>query len=264
MRPDMTYLVSIFSRYMVNPTFGHWTTAKRVLRYLKVTIDFCLIYEKGMKDLKVICYSDSHFASDVEHRKSTLGQVFFQGGLPITWNNLKQKVVALSLCEAKYIEITSVLCQGVWIARLVKEVMGVEMEVVKIMVDNQSAIMLRKTSAHHNKTKHIDTHYHFIRDCIEDRRVFIEHVKTKDQLADIFTKALGRVKFGDLSVRIEVKKVWEEKKIKEENVGSDFLTRFMAGVHGTAVVSRGEHPLRTHGAHSVGTVAPAERVPHGA
>ena len=71
-------------------------------------------------------------------------------------------MVALSSCEAEYIAITPVVCQGVWIARLVKEIMGVEMEAVKIMADNQSAIMLSKTLSHHNRTEHIGTRYHFI------------------------------------------------------------------------------------------------------
>ena len=137
-------------------------------------------------------------------------------------------MVALSSCEAEYITITSAVCQEVWIARLVKEIMGVEMEAVKIMVDNQSAIMLSKTLAHHNRTKHIDTRYHFIRDCVEDRRVTTEHVKTEDQLVDILTKSLGRVKFAELSERIGVKKPlcknWSEedmKKLKEENVEAE-------------------------------------------
>ena len=81
---------------MVNPTSDHWIAAKRVLRYLKGTIDFGLVYVKGVKNLNVIGYSDSDFTGDVEDRKSTSGQVFFLGGLPITWNSLKQKVVALS------------------------------------------------------------------------------------------------------------------------------------------------------------------------
>ena len=113
--------------------------------------------------------------------------------------------MALSSCEAESIAITSTVCQGVWIARLVKEVIGVEIEAVKIMLDDQSAIMLRKTLAIHNRTKHIDTLYHFIQDFIEDGRVLIEHVKTEDQLVVILTKALGRVKFAELSVRIGVK-----------------------------------------------------------
>ena len=111
-RPDMTYSVSILSKYMVNPTSNHWIAVKRVFRYLKGTIAFGLVYVKGVKNLNVIGYSDSNFAGDVEDRKSTSGQVLFLDGLPITWNNLKQKVVVLSSCEAKYIEITSIVCQG--------------------------------------------------------------------------------------------------------------------------------------------------------
>ena len=92
----MTYLVRILNRYMVNPTSNHWRAAKKVLKYLKCTIDFGIIYEKGVKDLKVTSYSDNDFVGDVEDIKSTLGQVFFLGCLIITQNSLKQKVVALS------------------------------------------------------------------------------------------------------------------------------------------------------------------------
>ena len=69
---------------MVNPTSNHWRAAKKVLKYLKCTINFVIIYEKGVKDLKVISYRDSDFAGDVEDRKSTSGQVFFVGCLIIT------------------------------------------------------------------------------------------------------------------------------------------------------------------------------------
>ena len=111
-------------------------------------------------------------------------------------------MVALSLCKVEYIVIILAVCPRVWIARLAKKIMGVEIEAVKILVDNQSAIMLSKTSAHHNRTKHIDTRYHFIRDCVEDKRVFIKHVKIDDQLAGILTKAWGTLKFEELSARI--------------------------------------------------------------
>ena len=70
-RPDMAYSVHILSRYMVNPTSDHWIASKRVLRYLKGTIDFSLINGKGAKDLNVIVYSNSDFTGDVEDRKST-------------------------------------------------------------------------------------------------------------------------------------------------------------------------------------------------
>ena len=69
---------------MVNPTFDHWIAAKRVRRYLKGTIDFGLIFEKGSKNLNIIGQSDSSFVDDLEDRKTTTGQVFLLGGLPIT------------------------------------------------------------------------------------------------------------------------------------------------------------------------------------
>ena len=113
-RSDMTYSVSILSRYMMNPTSEHWIAAKRVSRYLKGTIDFGIVYVKGVKNLNVIGYSDSDFAGDVEDRKSTSGQVFFLGGLPITCNSLKQKVVALSSCEAEiYSNYVSLMSRSV-------------------------------------------------------------------------------------------------------------------------------------------------------
>ena len=112
--------------------------------------------------------------------------------------------------------------------------MKVEIEAVKIMIDNQSAIMLSKISAHHNITKHIDTHYHFISDCVKDERVIIKHVKIEEKLVNILTKSLGSVKFMELCAKIEVKKANDEKKIKEENDGSDFPTYAMADVQGRA------------------------------
>ena len=151
-----------------------------------------------------------------------------------------------------------------WIARLVNEVMGVEIEAVKIMVDNQSDIMLRRTLAHHNKTKHIDTCYHFIQDYVEDGRIGIEHVKTKHQLAKILTKFLGRVKFLELCARNGVKKACDENKIKEERDGCNFPSLCKAGAHGTAMARKGEHPTWAYGAHSTAIVAPTEMVPSGA
>ena len=106
LRPNMTYSMSILSRYTMNPTSDHLIATKirelrfEVLTYLKGTIDFGLIYEKCVKDLKVSGYRNNDFANDLEDRKSPLGQVFFLGGLPITWNSLKQKMAALSSCEA--------------------------------------------------------------------------------------------------------------------------------------------------------------------
>ena len=75
-----------------------------------------------------------------------------------------------------------------------------------ILADSQLAIMLSETLAHYNRTNHIDKCYYFMQDCIKGGRIIIEHVKINDHLADILTKALGRVKFVELYAKIGVKR----------------------------------------------------------
>jgi hypothetical protein len=105
--------------------------------------------------------------------------------------------VALSSCEAEYIASANAACQGISLSRLLGGLLGVQTPKVKLLVDNKSA-MLSKNPVHHDRSKHIDTRYHFIRDCVEKGEVEIDHVGTTDQLADILTKALGRVRFTEL------------------------------------------------------------------
>ena len=83
--------------------------------------------------------------------------------MAISWSSQKQSIVALSSSEAEYIAATTTTCQAVWMNRLIGELMNNEELKVKLMVDNQSAITLSKNLVHHNRTKHIDTRYHFIR-----------------------------------------------------------------------------------------------------
>ena len=85
-------------------------------------------------------------------------------------------------------------CQAVWMNRLIGELTSNEELMVKLLVDNQSAITLSKNPVHHNRTKHIYTHYHFIPECVEDKKIEVGFIRTEDQLADMFTKALGRIK----------------------------------------------------------------------
>lgn len=106
--------------------------------------------------------------------------------------------MALSSCEAEYIAAAMAACQGVWLARLLAEVRGGEPARVKINVDNKSTISLCKNPMLHKGSKHIDTKYHFIRDCIEDGRIEVDFFPTGDQLADVLTKPLGRAVFQEL------------------------------------------------------------------
>jgi hypothetical protein len=149
-------------------------------------------------------YSDADLAGDVDQRKSTSGIAFFLNNSPITWQSSKQKVVALSSCEAEYIAAANAACQGVWLARLLGDFVDSAPE---LKVDNMSAIALTKNPVFHDRSKHIDVRYHFIRECVEKNRVSVEHISTEAQLVDILTKALGRVRFQELCAMIGVKNI---------------------------------------------------------
>jgi hypothetical protein len=126
-------------------TTEHLAAVKQVLRYVKGTLDHGCMYKKGEKGIKVCGYSDSDWAGDIDDRKSTSGMVFYLGCNPISWCSQKQKVVAHSSCEAEYIAASIVAHQGLWLGRLLADLMmKTEVEPVVLRVDNQSAISLCK------------------------------------------------------------------------------------------------------------------------
>jgi hypothetical protein len=95
-------------------------------------------------------------------------------------------------------------CQGIWLSRLIGDLLGTKEAPVKLLLDNKSAIALSKNPVHHDRSKHIDTKFHFIRECTEEGKVEVDHIGTADQLADIFTKALGRARFLELRRALSV------------------------------------------------------------
>ena len=93
---------------------------------------------------------------------------------------------------------------------LLAYLLGEDSVQVVLKVDNQSAISLSKNPVHHDRSKHIDLRYHFIRDCVELGKVNVEHLRTENQLADILTKSLGRVKFHEMKEKMGMKALEKE------------------------------------------------------
>jgi hypothetical protein len=205
-RPDLAYSVGYISRFMEKPTTEHLAAVKRVLRYIAGTLHFGCHY-KRKKKAQLVGYSDSELAGDVDTRKSTTGVVFFLDGNVITWQSQKQRIVALSSCEAEYIAAATASCQGVWLARLLAELKGEEASTFSLKIDNESAIALSRNPVFHDRSKHIDVRFHYIRECVEENRVQLQSIGTVEQLADILTKALGRERFCELRSRLGVHNV---------------------------------------------------------
>jgi hypothetical protein len=167
-RPDIAYAVGIVSRYMKEPRASHWAAVKQILRYLARTVNFGCVYKKlNSTEPMLVGFSDNDLIGDIDDQKSTSGSVFLLGTSLVTWASQKQRVVALSSYEAEYIASASVACQGIWLSRLLGELLGVKAPKVKLLVDNRSTIVLGNNPHHHDRSKHIDTRYHFVRECVE-------------------------------------------------------------------------------------------------
>jgi hypothetical protein len=193
-RPDISYTVSVLSRFMQEPRELHWRCVKRLLRYIKTTKDYCLIYTKNKTSkYELVGYSDADYAGSIDDRKSTSGYVFKLNNCIITWNSAKQKTVSLSTTEAEYIALTTAIKEALWLNQLLKE-LNRGLKEIKIMCDNKSTICLSKNPEFHSRSKHIDIKYHFIKEKINDKTINIEFVSTDDMIADILTKAVSRIK----------------------------------------------------------------------
>ncbi|KAK1419766.1 hypothetical protein QVD17_29081 [Tagetes erecta] len=196
-RPDLSYAVGVTSRFMHEPKESHLNALKHILRYVKGTLNYGLKYSRD-RDETLIGYSDSSHSSNQSDGRCTTGMVFYLGDAIISWNSHKQKTVALSSCESEFMAATAAACQALWLRGLLSEITGVKEKVVLLKVDNRSAIALMKNPVFFGRSKHINTRYHFIRECIERVEVQVEHVSGEEQKADILTKALPRIKFEEM------------------------------------------------------------------
>ncbi|KAK2389918.1 putative mitochondrial protein [Trifolium repens] len=201
-RPDITYVVGVCARYQADPKVSHLTQVKRILKYVNGTCDYGIMYSH-CEDSTLYGYCDADWAGSADDRKSTSGGCFFLGTNLISWFSKKQNCVALSTAEAEYIAVGSSCSQLVWMKQMLKEY-DVEQDALTLYCDNMSAINISKNPIQHNKTKHIDIRHHFIRDLVENKIVTLEHVGTKEQVADIFTKALDAVQFEKLRGKLEI------------------------------------------------------------
>lgn len=192
-RPDIAYIVNVLSRYNNKPTAQHWSALKRVLRYLKATINYKLTFKRDDSD--IIGYCDADWANQTDDRRSCTGYVFLFQGAAISWGSKRQQTVALSSTEAEYMSLAASVQEAMWLKQLQEEFWPELKNKPTIMFcDNQSCISLSGNESYHARSKHIDVRYHFIREKIAANQVLVEYMKTEDMIADVLTKGLHRPK----------------------------------------------------------------------
>ena len=189
--PNLSYVVIVVRRSMANPGKEHWKVVKWIFKYLRDSYDVCLHFGR-VRD-GVIWYVDFDFAGDLDKRSLT-GYVFTIGGCIISWNATLQTTVALSTTEVEYMAITKACKETIWLRGFLGEICD-DLKTTIVFCDSQSAIFLSKYQMFHERTKHTDVHYHFVRGVIAHDDIIVCKVNTHDNPANITTKKLPVTKF---------------------------------------------------------------------
>lgn len=189
-RPDISYAVGVMSRYMQSPKKCHLDSARRILRYVKGTIDYGLLYKRG-ENCNLVGYCDADYAGDHDTRRSTTGYVFKLGSGTISWCSKRQPTVSLSTTEAEYRAAATAAQESTWLILLMKDLHQKVDYAVPLHCDNQSAVRLAENPVFHARTKHVEVHYHFLREKVLKEEIEMRQIKTDDQVADLFTKGLS-------------------------------------------------------------------------
>ncbi|XP_031250763.1 uncharacterized protein LOC116108660 [Pistacia vera] len=185
-RPEIAYSINKLSQFLKAPTQLHWQACKRLLRYLKGTINFGIQFSK-ISRFHLECFTDADWAGDIQDRRSTSGCCVFLGSNLLQWSSRKQRVVSLSSTEAEYRALAQGATELAWFRSLFSE-MG----------------SLASNPIFHARTKHIELDAHYIREQVASNFVKVQYVPIEHQTADIFTKSLSTSRFELLRNKLHV------------------------------------------------------------
>ncbi|XP_047979359.1 secreted RxLR effector protein 161-like [Salvia hispanica] len=142
-RPDVAYALSMTGRFQQNPGEEHWKTVKTILKYLRRTKEYFLVYG-GQPELSVTGYTDASFQTDHDDYKSQSGYVFILNGGAVSWNSSKQGTTADSTTEAEYIAASEAAKEAVALLEFVKELGSFRVPVVQYLCTVRILVLLRK------------------------------------------------------------------------------------------------------------------------
>ena len=169
---------------MHDPREPYLTTLKRILRYLRGTVDFGLLHRWSASTEHVV-YSDADLAGCPDTRRSTPGYAVFLGGNLVSWSSKRQSVVSRSSAEAEYHAVANGVAEASWLRQLLAKLHSPLSRSVLVYCDNVSAVYLSTNPVQHQRTKHVEIDLHFVRDWVAVGAVRVLHVPTTSQFADI-------------------------------------------------------------------------------
>lgn len=213
-RPDIMYAVNLLARYLTKPTTIHMQAVLKVIHYLGCTSDVKLIFGGNqhtattgslLNSHSIVGFTDASWADDKSNRRSTSGGLISVFGSYVYWNAKQQKCVTLSSTESELYALSELMCEIIWTRSWLTQVFGDTIKESLLLVDNQSAIQLADHDSVHQRSKHIDLRYFWIREHVHSKVVQLKWIPTEHQLADILTKALPLNRYHKLRSQITLK-----------------------------------------------------------
>lgn len=175
-RPDIGFVVGKLSQFMHKLMITHWTTFKRVLRYLKNTSSYGLSISNN-KDYKIRGYSDADWTRDPIDKTSTTGYIIFLGNNPISWSSKKQRSMFRSSTKVEYQAVAATVAEINlnWITNLLRE-LHINLQTPPTVFCDISTTYVCANPVFHSKMKHVAIDFHFVRDQVEHNKLQVNHL----------------------------------------------------------------------------------------
>ena len=199
-RPDIFYATMQLAKFNSNPGEKHVEASKMLLRYLGGTQDEGIVFRKDPNfdgKLRIKAYVDSDWGGDPDTRRSTIGFIVHINGGPVSWKSKTLKTLALSSCEAEFMALSEVCRELMWMCRFLDEI-GLEYHTPEIYCDSSSALNWSEDPIQHQRNKHVEIKYYFVRDMIAGKLVRAFKIHTTKNISDMMTKPVGKNILGKL------------------------------------------------------------------
>lgn len=206
-RPDITFAVHRLTQFLQQPRMTHLHAVHHLLRYLKNNPGQGLFFSAD-SSFQLRAFADADWGSCPDTRRSTTGFCIFLGESLVSWKAKKQQTVSRSSAEAEYRALATVTSEIVWLQQLLQDFhIGITSPAV-LFCDNLAAIHIATNPMFHERTKHIEIDCHFVRDRLLSGHIKLLPVRSKHQLADLYTKALPSPRFSFLLSKMAMRNIY--------------------------------------------------------
>lgn len=199
-RPDIAFAVSVVSRTLDNPKPEDVARVKRILCYIKGTINHGITYQNSTATKCLQSYSDADHGGDCTTGRSTTGMICLYSRGAIAWQSKRQRTVAISSTESEIVAASETAREVIWLKKILEFMVTGEIH-TELYLDSESAIRLAHDPPYerHQRTKHIQIRHFFVRECVTLGNLKVLKVEAAKQLADFLTKPLFKPRIKQLS-----------------------------------------------------------------